>query len=138
MEIGWAAAAGVVKVRGVELDAIAFSRRWVQAWNSLDVDAVLSHFGDDVVFTSPVAAEMYPETAGVIRGKADLRRYWNDALQRIPDLHFVVEGVYRGIDTVVITYRNQKGGLVNEVLRFSDDGLVIEGHGTYLVTIDPA
>lgn len=133
LEIDWAPAAGVAKVRGVELDTTAFCRQWVQAWNSLDVDAVLAHFHDDVVFTSPVAAEMYPETAGVIRGKADLRRYWAGALQRIPDLHFVVEDVYRGIDTVVINYRNQKGGLVNEVLRFNDDGFVIEGHGTYLV-----
>lgn len=33
----------------------------------------------------------------------------------------------------MINYRNQNGGLVNEVLRFGGDGLVIEGHGTYLV-----
>lgn len=120
----------------MKLDATAFSGQWERAWNSHDVEAVLAHFGDDVVFTSPVAAAMYPETAGVIHGKADLRHYWTDALQRIPDLHFVVEAVYRGIDTVVINYRNQQGGLVNEVLRFDDDGLVIEGHGTYLITGD--
>ncbi|MGV0624510.1 nuclear transport factor 2 family protein [Mycolicibacter minnesotensis] len=117
----------------MELDAATFARHWVRGWNSHDVDAVLAHFHDDVLFTSPVAAEMYPETAGVIRGKVALRHYWSGALQRLPDLRFVVEGVYRGIDTVVINYRNQNGRLVNEVLRFGDDGLVIEGHGTYLV-----
>ncbi|MEB3065605.1 nuclear transport factor 2 family protein [[Mycobacterium] zoologicum] len=116
----------------MELDAAAFSSQWVQAWNSHDVAAVLEHFHDDVVFTSPVAAQMYPETAGVIRGKADLRRYWSGAVTRMTDLHFAVEGVYTGIDTIVINYRNQNGGLVNEVLQFDDDGLVIEGHGTYL------
>jgi hypothetical protein len=73
-----------------------------------------------------------PETAGVIRGKPELRRYWALAVQRIPDLRFVVERVYQGIDTVVITYRNQNDALVNEVLRFSGN-LVTEGHGTYLV-----
>ncbi len=117
----------------MDIDATAFSQHWVQAWNNHDVDAVLAHFHDDVVFTSPVAAQLYPETAGVIRGKAALRHYWSGALQRMPDLHFVVEDVYRGIDTIVINYRNQNGGLVNEVLRFGGDGLVIEGHGTYLV-----
>ncbi len=116
----------------MEIDALAFSREWVRAWNNHDVEAVLAHFHDEVVFTSPVAAQMYPETAGVIRGKSALRQYWSGALQRIPDLHFVVEDVYRGIDTLVINYRNQSGGLVNEVLRFAYDGLVIEGHGTYL------
>lgn len=106
----------VATVRGMKLDAKAFSQDWVQAWNNHDVDAVLAHFHDDVLFTSPVAAEMYPETAGVIRGKDALHRYWSGAVQRIPDLHFDVEDVYRGIDTVVINYRNQAGGLVNRVL----------------------
>lgn len=117
----------------MDIDATTFSQDWARAWNNHDVDAVLEHFHDDVVFTSPVAARMYPETAGVIAGKAALRHYWSGALQSMPDLHFVVEDVYRGIDTIVINYRNQNGGLVNEVLRFGGDGLVIEGHGTYLV-----
>lgn len=122
----------------MEIDATAFSRNWVQAWNNHDVDTVLTHFHDDVVFTSPVAAVMYPETAGVIRGKPALRRYWANAVQRMPDLHFVVEDVYRGIDSLVINYRSQNGGLVNEILRFDTDGLVIEGHGVYRVTGDSA
>ena len=116
----------------VNLDAVAFSKQWVDAWNAHNVEGVLEHFHDDVVFTSPVAARMLPETAGVVRGKSELRRYWALALQRIPNLWFIVEDVYLGIDTIVIAYRNQDGGLVNEVLRFSGD-LVIEGHGTYLV-----
>lgn len=117
----------------MRVDPLAFARAWVQAWNAHDVEAVLSHFHDDVVFSSPVAAEMFPETAGLIRGKVALRRYWIEAVQRITDLRFGIEGVYQGIDTLVINYRNQNDGLVNEVLRFDDDGLVIEGHGTYVV-----
>jgi ketosteroid isomerase-like protein len=115
----------------VNLDPVAFSKQWVDAWNAHDIEAVLANFHDDVVFTSPVAARVVPETAGVVRGKSELRRYWALALQRIPHLHFSVEDVYLGIDTIVIAYRNQDGGLVSEVLRFSGD-LVMEGHGTYL------
>ncbi|MGH3529462.1 MAG: nuclear transport factor 2 family protein, partial [Pseudonocardiaceae bacterium] len=37
-------------------DAAAFADDWVEAWNSHDLDRILSHFTDDVVFTSPVAA----------------------------------------------------------------------------------
>jgi ketosteroid isomerase-like protein len=114
-------------------DPVGFSQQWVTAWNAHDIEAVLRHFHDDVAFTSPVVAKMLPDTAGIVRGKLALHDYWTTALQRIPDLHFVVEGVYRGIDTLVICYRNQNGGLVNEVLKF-DEGLVVEGHGTYLVS----
>jgi ketosteroid isomerase-like protein len=116
----------------VSLDAVAFSKQRVEAWNAHDVEAVLGHFHDDVLFTSPVAATVLPETAGVVRGKPALRRYWTQALQRIANLRFVVEAVYQGVDTVVIVYRNQDGGLVSEVLRFSGD-VVVEGHGTYIV-----
>ncbi|MBW0015093.1 nuclear transport factor 2 family protein [Mycobacterium sp.] len=119
----------------MNLDVVAFSEQWAASWNAHDVDSVLAHFHEDVVFTSPVAAGLLPETAGVVRGKAALRNYWTTALQRIPNLRFVVEAVYEGIDTVVIAYRNQDGGLVSEVLRFAGD-LVIEGHGTYLVPVE--
>ena len=114
------------------VDALAFSQQWVAAWNAHDVEAVLEHFHDDVIFSSPVAAKLLPETHGVVRGKPALRHYWTVALAHVPDLRFTVEDVYQGIDTVVIAYRNQDDGLVSEVLRFND-GLVVEGHGTYRI-----
>ena len=92
---------------------------------------MLAHFHDDVVFTSPVAARVVPDSGGVVRGKAALREYWGAAAQIMPDLHFDVLGVYRGESVLVINYRNERGRLVNEVLEF-DGGLVRRGHGTYL------
>jgi hypothetical protein len=111
--------------------AAEFADRWVAAWNSHDVEVVLAHFTDDVVFSSPVAAQFVPETGGVLRGKAALRAYWSAALDRLPDLHFELLGAYAGVDNLVINYRNHVGGLVCEVLRF-DGSLVAEGSGTYL------
>jgi ketosteroid isomerase-like protein len=109
----------------------AFADEWVRAWNSHDVEAVLVHFHDDVVFTSPIAARVLPESGGVVRGKEALRHYWITALALLPDLYFNVIGVYEGESALVINYRNHRGELVNEVLTF-DAGLVREGHGTYL------
>lgn len=114
-------------------DPAAFSSSWAAAWNAHDLDAVLAHFADDVVFTSPVAARILPETGGVLRGKDELRRYWSEGLRLIPDLRFTVERIFVGVDVLVIGYRNQAGNLVDEVLRFADDGLVVAGHGAYLV-----
>jgi ketosteroid isomerase-like protein len=108
-----------------------FAHEWAAAWNRRDVDAVLAHFHDDVVFTSPVAAEIVPGSGGVVDGKAALREYWYAALAVVPDLHFDIVGVYGGASVLVINYCNQKGGLVNEVLEF-DGALVRRGHGTYL------
>ncbi|HTN14377.1 MAG TPA: nuclear transport factor 2 family protein [Sphingomonadaceae bacterium] len=37
-----------------------FARRWTDAWNAHDVDAVLELFHRDVVFSSPQAARIVP------------------------------------------------------------------------------
>jgi ketosteroid isomerase-like protein len=112
-------------------DPNAFAARWCDQWNAHDLEGLLAHFTDDVVFTSPAAIRILGGD-GIVRGKAALREYWRLGLEKIPDLRFEVIDVYSGVDTVVINYRNQAGGRVCEVLRFVGD-LVSEGHGTYLV-----
>jgi ketosteroid isomerase-like protein len=112
-------------------DPQTFAAAWVRAWNDHDVEGVLAHFHDDVLFSSPVAARLLPETGGVVRGKAALRDYWVTALGLLPGLHFEVIDVYRGESLLVINYRNHRGESVNEVLIFEGD-LVREGHGTYV------
>lgn len=108
----------------------AFAIEWAAAWNSHDLTRILSHFSDDVTFSSPVATQLMPESGGVIHGKKELEAYWREGLRRIPDLHFEVVATYVGVDTLVINYRNQRGALVNEVLEF-DGNVVVRGHGTY-------
>lgn len=115
----------------MSFDAAAFARSWVEAWNAHDLERVLSHFTEDAVFTSPVAAQLLPETGGVLEGRSAIRAYWQVGLDRIPDLRFTVEQVYVGIDLIVINYRNHVGSLVCEVLHLRD-GLVARGAGTYL------
>jgi hypothetical protein len=108
----------------------AFVEAWLKAWNRRDVDAVLAHFHDDVVFSSPVAAQVMPDSNGVVHGKAALREYWCAALKTMPFLRFELVAIYQGESVLVINYRNQSGSLVNEVLEFDGD-LVSRGHGTY-------
>ena len=109
----------------------AFAEEWAAAFNRRDIEAVLAHFQDNVVFTSPVAARVISGSGGVVRGKAALREYWSAAAELMPELHFDVLGVYQGQSVLVINYRNERGRLVSEVLEF-EDGLVCRGHGTYL------
>ncbi len=116
-----------------KVDAVLFSREWEAAWNCRDVEAVLKHFHDEAVFTSPVAKQIGFAEVGVVKGKDALRSYWTAALMQNPDLHFQVTAVYQGVDTIVIAFRNQKGVDRVEVLVFKH-GLVVEGHGTFAVS----
>jgi ketosteroid isomerase-like protein len=112
------------------IDATEFSRAWAAAWNRRDLEAVLHHFHDEAVFTSPVAQRIGFAVDGIVTGKDALRRYWTAALARNPQLHFDVTAVYQGIDTLVIVFKTQDGANRAEGLTFRD-GLVIEGHGTF-------
>ena len=54
-------------------EASRFATQWAHDWNSHDLETLLSHFSDDVLWTSPVAAQIVEGSDGVLRGKAALR-----------------------------------------------------------------
>ncbi len=111
--------------------ALNFVEEWETSWNSHDIERVLCHCADDVVFQSPYVAHRYNEPTGEVHGKDELRSYWSSGLAQQPDLHFTVNDVRVSVDTLVINYRNQHSHAVSEVLRFRD-GLVCWGCGAYV------
>ena len=46
-------------------------------------------------------------SGGTVRGKDALRSYWTRALEGNPGLYFELIGVYAGIETLVLHYRNR-------------------------------
>lgn len=111
--------------------AQTFVQRWLDAWNRHDLEAVLELFADEVTFTSPRAAQIVPESGGVVRGKSALREYWKGGLERNPNLRFELVGMYVGVNALTINFLHHPGALANEVLIF-DGQLVVAGYGTYL------
>jgi len=83
------------------------------------------------VFTSPVAAQIVPESRGVIRGIDALRAYWTTGLERFPDLHFDLVDALHTVEGVAILYRNQRDLLVAETVFFDADGLVNQSFAAY-------
>jgi len=110
--------------------ARSFAEQWIAKWNARDLDGVLDHFADEVIFTSPTAARLIDGSGGVVRGKAALRAYWSAALKGNPELRFDLLGVYSGINTLVINFRHQTGVHASEVLIF-DGSLIAQGHATH-------
>jgi ketosteroid isomerase-like protein len=111
--------------------ALKFAEEWESAWNSHDIDRILTHYTDDVVFQSPYVVHRFQEPTGEVRGKDALRNYWESGLEQQPDLRFTVEDVRVSVDTLVVNYRNHLGHAASEVLRFRD-GLVCWGCGAYV------
>src|SRR5580698_1038807 len=92
-----------------ESEARLFARRWVEAWNSHNLDAILSHYAPQVVLTSPAAAQLLGDPSGIVSGKDGLRRYFERGLTAYPNLKFELLEVMRGVSSIVLYYVNQRG-----------------------------
>jgi hypothetical protein len=108
-----------------------FARQWVAAWNSHDLDAIMSHYDVDVVLISPVAAKILDRTSGTVEGNAALRNYFKRGLELYPNLHFELLGVMCGLASIVVLYKNQKGTMTAEFMEFGKNGKIIRVVANY-------
>ena len=97
---------------------------WVAAWNAHDLDLIMMHYEDAIELTSPVAAQLLGTADGKVVGKANLRAYFQRGLEAYPELHFHLEDVLWGVNSMVLYYTNQKGTSTAEFMELSAIGKV--------------
>lgn len=114
--------------------ARAFASEWVAAWNSGDLERILSHYAEDFEMRSPLIAERGFAPTGVLRGKEAIRPYWAAGLaSATPPLAFELIDAYAGVNTIAIHYRSVARRYVVEVIEFDEDRRAIRGsacHGS--------
>ncbi|KCZ84501.1 hypothetical protein HAD_02440 [Hyphomonas adhaerens MHS-3] len=108
-----------------------FANDWLSAWNDRDIDRILSHYADDVVFHSPRIALVMDNDAATIHGKKALQTYWTEALSRARSLFFAIDNVLVGSDAVTILYTNHREEKVAETFIFNEDSEVAVSIATY-------
>jgi len=84
----------------------------------------MTHYEDAIELTSPVAAQQLGTSDGKLLGKPKLRAYFQRGLQAYPELHFHLEDVLWGVDSIVLYYTNQKGTRTGEFMQVSAAGTV--------------
>jgi ketosteroid isomerase-like protein len=107
-----------------------FAHEWIEAWNSHDLERILSHYHDDFVMASPRIAVVAGEPSGVLAGKQAVGAYWRRALALTPDLRFTLTRVLVGADSVALAYEGPRGPAV-EVFFFDGDGHVVRAAAHY-------
>ena len=108
-----------------------FALEWVRSWNAHDLEAILAHYGDGVVLTSPVAARLLNDPAGNVRGKAAVRAYFSKGLEAFPNLKFELADVMWGLSSVVLYYTNHKGTKTGEFMEIDPNGKVVRVVANY-------
>jgi hypothetical protein len=112
-------------------NAQAFAREWVKAWNDHDLEAILSHYTDDVVFHSPRIKLVIGRDVVSLSGKDALRDYWGRALAMARDLYFEIDQVLAGSDALTILYTNHRQQTVAETFVFGAGGKIVVSVAAY-------
>ena len=112
-----------------------FARRvaeeWFDAWNSHDLEAVLSHYANDVEFTSPFAVELSGRADGTLHGIDELRTYFSRALAAFPELRFSRLRVAQGVSSITLCYRSVRNLEAAETMFFGQDGKIVRVLANY-------
>ncbi|HSE65560.1 MAG TPA: nuclear transport factor 2 family protein [Gemmatimonadales bacterium] len=118
-------------------DPDAFAREWAKAWNARDLDRVLAHFSEAIVFSSPKAVDAVGQPT--VRGQPALRAYWERALTQISTLEFMVAALIwdpaaRRLAIIYDRKVNGRSDRAIELLTFDSQGLVAAGEVFYGVS----
>jgi predicted ester cyclase len=105
-------------------EAWKLANLWLAAWNAHDLDLIMAHYEDAIELISPVAAQLLGTPDGKVVGKANLRAYFQRGLEAYPELHFRLEDVLWGVNSMVLYYTNQKGTRTGEFMELSARGKV--------------
>jgi hypothetical protein len=107
-----------------EEQAAKFAEDWVKAWNDHELDRILDHYDDSVIFHSPFVVQLAGEPDGRLVGRPRLRVYFAQALERYPDLKFTLIKSLAGVASLTLYYRSVKGLFAAEVMALNDQGKV--------------
>jgi ketosteroid isomerase-like protein len=108
-----------------------FAEHWYSAWNAHDLEAILSHYRDDVEVFSPLVAALTGSSDGRIEGKEALRAYFAAGLERYPDLRFEPIALFTGVDSLVLHYRRAGANGTAEVIFLDADDKVVRYFAHY-------
>jgi hypothetical protein len=103
-------------------DAKAHAETWIEAWNSHDLDRIMSHYSDDVVFEAQTAVVRWGKPDGRLVGKGALREHFALGLKLAPQLHFALEEVFLAPGGYAILYQRENGNRVIDAVTLDRDG----------------
>jgi SnoaL-like domain len=123
------------KERTVDMQTIEqareFARQWISAWNLQDLESILSHYSEEVVFSSPFVGRLGAGVSGSLYGRTALLKYFTAALEKFPSLRFDLRAVLLGVDTVTILYDSENGLLAAETMALNEAGQITRAWAHY-------
>ena len=112
-------------------DYDALATAWYEAFNRHDLAAIMDLYAEDVNFTSPYIRAIGFAKSATLTSKADVMRYFEAGLSRIPDLQFTPVANCIGADGHVLVYKNQADVCVAESHEYDAEARIIRASAAY-------
>ena len=106
------------------MDERKFAEEWINAWNSHNLDAILSHYSEDIEITTPMIKLALGVENGSLKGKKLVADYWQKALAKLPELHFELYEITTGVNSIALYYKSVMNKNAIEVMFFDENGKV--------------
>jgi hypothetical protein len=105
-------------------NATQFASEWINAWNSHDVNRILSLYAQEIEYHSVFIEQLMLDKEGKIDNRSDLKIYFSLALSKYPNLYFQFFDVLTGVDSVIIFYRSVNQKIAAEYMQFNQKGKI--------------
>jgi ketosteroid isomerase-like protein len=109
----------------------AHALSWIDAWNRHDVEGILSHYSDDVMFQAATVVRRWNKPGGILRGKSELRDHFAKGLELDPDLNFQFEEIFHCPGGYAVLYRRNNGNRVIDVVELDESQLIRRAQAFY-------
>jgi SnoaL-like domain len=113
------------------MDVLKFAKEWIASWNSHNIEKIMAHYCDHVVFTCPYIEKYMGITGGTITSKAELKNYFIKGLEAFPDLKFELQMFRGNADEVTLYYKSINDMLAIEHMELNKQGKVKFGKVEY-------
>ena len=97
-------------------EALRYAEQWIDSWNSHDIDSIMSLYANSICHITPKLTMLFGSVSHTIKDKVQLRDYFEAALKRSPELHFTLNEVFAGAESIVICFDSTTGICVAVVL----------------------
>ena len=107
---------------------LSIAHAWFEAFNTHNLEKLISLYDDEALHYSPKLKIRHPETNGLIKGKTELKNWWQDAINRLPTLHYKVTSLTANEHRVFMEYTRsvatEPDMLVGEILEINEGKII--------------
>ncbi|MFN8734127.1 MAG: nuclear transport factor 2 family protein [Hyphomonadaceae bacterium] len=105
-------------------DPTSFAAAWIADRNAHDVEKILAHYAQDVVFHSPKVAIRTKDAKTFFTGREELRPYFSFAFQIRPQLQFTLLNICQDKQGLALIYQDETGATATELMDLNEQGQV--------------